>query len=304
MNLGGGTHHAGHDFARGYCLFNDVAVALAELRRDGLADRALIVDCDVHQGDGTAADLRRRPAHVHALPARRAQLPVLARRRPTSTSTSPRAPATGATCARWPRRWTSRSTARGPTTRSTWPAPTRGRATGSGRLALTKAGPARARRAGARPAARGAGAAVCVVLAGGYAEDIRDTVDINAATAAAVAERVRVARPRLGDSRRAACANAPGRVTLVSELRKVQGEARQTAPRGGPRPPTPGQPPPLPSPGAGGMTPSGAGVAALPLSRTRGRGANGNTPALHAGVRGSIPLASTPLGGPQRLRAV
>jgi acetoin utilization deacetylase AcuC-like enzyme len=54
MNLGGGTHHAGRDFARGYCLFNDVAVAIAALRRDGLAERILVVDCDVHQGDGTA----------------------------------------------------------------------------------------------------------------------------------------------------------------------------------------------------------------------------------------------------------
>ena len=54
MNLGGGTHHAGHAFARGYCLFNDVVAALGELRADGLAERALVVDCDVHQGDGTA----------------------------------------------------------------------------------------------------------------------------------------------------------------------------------------------------------------------------------------------------------
>src|SRR3954454_13666879 len=61
MNLGGGTHHAGRDFARGYCLFNDVAVALAGLRRDGLADRALVVDCDVHQGDGTAQILGPDP---------------------------------------------------------------------------------------------------------------------------------------------------------------------------------------------------------------------------------------------------
>src|SRR3954453_13655455 len=54
MNLGGGTHHAGLDFARGYCLFNDVVVALAQLRSEGVARRALVVDCDVHQGDGTA----------------------------------------------------------------------------------------------------------------------------------------------------------------------------------------------------------------------------------------------------------
>ena len=40
MNLGGGTHHAGRDFARGYCLFNDVVVTLAQLRSEGLVRRA------------------------------------------------------------------------------------------------------------------------------------------------------------------------------------------------------------------------------------------------------------------------
>ena len=54
MNLGGGTHHAGRDFARGYCLFNDVAVTVAQLRSEGLVRRVVVVDCDVHQGDGTA----------------------------------------------------------------------------------------------------------------------------------------------------------------------------------------------------------------------------------------------------------
>ncbi|RKQ92300.1 acetoin utilization deacetylase AcuC-like enzyme [Solirubrobacter pauli] len=61
MNLGGGTHHAGHDFARGYCLFNDVAVTLARLRAEGLAQRAVVIDCDVHQGDGTAQILGPDP---------------------------------------------------------------------------------------------------------------------------------------------------------------------------------------------------------------------------------------------------
>jgi acetoin utilization deacetylase AcuC-like enzyme len=61
MNLGGGTHHAGRTFARGYCLFNDVAVTLARLRAQGRARRALVVDCDVHQGDGTAQILGPDP---------------------------------------------------------------------------------------------------------------------------------------------------------------------------------------------------------------------------------------------------
>ncbi len=61
MNLGGGTHHAGRDFARGYCLFNDVAVTTARLRAEGLIERVVVIDCDVHQGDGTAQILGPDP---------------------------------------------------------------------------------------------------------------------------------------------------------------------------------------------------------------------------------------------------
>jgi len=61
-NLAGGTHHAFADRGEGYCVFNDVAVAARVLRRDGLADRILVVDCDVHQGNGTAAIFRDDPA--------------------------------------------------------------------------------------------------------------------------------------------------------------------------------------------------------------------------------------------------
>jgi acetoin utilization deacetylase AcuC-like enzyme len=53
-NLAGGTHHAHPDSGRGFCVLNDVAVALRALRRSGWLRRALVVDLDVHQGDGTA----------------------------------------------------------------------------------------------------------------------------------------------------------------------------------------------------------------------------------------------------------
>jgi acetoin utilization deacetylase AcuC-like enzyme len=53
-NLGGGTHHAGRSFGRGYCVFNDAVLAIAALRRSGILRRVLVVDLDVHQGDGTA----------------------------------------------------------------------------------------------------------------------------------------------------------------------------------------------------------------------------------------------------------
>jgi hypothetical protein len=61
MNLGGGTHHAAYAQGRGYCLFNDVAVAIAALRAETGLGRVLVVDCDVHQGDGTAELLAGDP---------------------------------------------------------------------------------------------------------------------------------------------------------------------------------------------------------------------------------------------------
>jgi acetoin utilization deacetylase AcuC-like enzyme len=55
VHLGGGLHHAFPDHGEGFCLFNDVAVAIRRLQRDGAIRRAAVVDCDVHHGNGTAA---------------------------------------------------------------------------------------------------------------------------------------------------------------------------------------------------------------------------------------------------------
>jgi len=54
-NLAGGMHHAFPGRAEGWCLFNDIAVAVALLRQDGFARRPFVLDLDVHQGNGTAA---------------------------------------------------------------------------------------------------------------------------------------------------------------------------------------------------------------------------------------------------------
>lgn len=54
-NLAGGTHHAYPDHGEGFCVLNDVAVAIRALRAEGCLGRALVVDLDVHQGNGTAA---------------------------------------------------------------------------------------------------------------------------------------------------------------------------------------------------------------------------------------------------------
>ena len=54
LSLGGGTHHACRAEGQGFCLFNDVMVALRVMQAEGRLRRALVVDCDVHQGNGTA----------------------------------------------------------------------------------------------------------------------------------------------------------------------------------------------------------------------------------------------------------
>lgn len=60
-NSAGGTHHAHADAASGYCLINDLAVAAAHALAQGWVERVLIVDCDVHQGDGTARLFANEP---------------------------------------------------------------------------------------------------------------------------------------------------------------------------------------------------------------------------------------------------
>jgi acetoin utilization deacetylase AcuC-like enzyme len=55
VSLAGGTHHAFPDHGAGYCTFNDVAVAVRAMQAEGRARRIVVADCDVHQGDGTAA---------------------------------------------------------------------------------------------------------------------------------------------------------------------------------------------------------------------------------------------------------
>ena len=54
-NLAGGTHHAFADHGEGFCVLNDVAVAISKLRTEGAIERAAVIDLDVHQGNGTAA---------------------------------------------------------------------------------------------------------------------------------------------------------------------------------------------------------------------------------------------------------
>ena len=187
INLGGGTHHAGRDFARGYCLFNDVVVALTRVR--DRVRRALVVDCDVHQGDGTAdllADdedaftlslhgarnypFKRIPSDLDVdLESGTGDERYLEALSEALDHALPRAEPELAFYLAGADPWHGDRL---------------------GRLALTKGG-LLARDELVLDRLLSAGAAVCVVLAGGYAEDVRDTVDINAATVGAVTSRSR-----------------------------------------------------------------------------------------------------------------
>lgn len=178
-NLAGGTHHAFADRGEGFCVFNDVAVAIRVLQAEAELSTALIVDCDVHQGNGSAA-IFRSDSSVFTLslhgarnyPARKetsdldvalddgtsdaAYLERLAR-------ALERCGAVSADCVFY-------LGGADPYVEDRL-----------GRLALTKAGLERRDRAVLRWCAE-RGVPVVVVMAGGYAPKVEDIVDIHAAT--------------------------------------------------------------------------------------------------------------------------
>lgn len=86
VHIGGGFHHAFADHGEGFCLLNDVAIAIRRLQRDGKIVRAMVIDCDVHQGNGTAAIFGTGEPEPFPKPAWSASL--LAPKRPASMKTS------------------------------------------------------------------------------------------------------------------------------------------------------------------------------------------------------------------------
>ncbi len=68
VNLGGGQHHATRDAGMGFCLFNDIAVAVTRLRAKGFRDPVLVVDLDVHDGNGTREIFAQDPSvHTYSI---------------------------------------------------------------------------------------------------------------------------------------------------------------------------------------------------------------------------------------------
>ncbi len=179
-SLAGGTHHAYADRGEGYCVFNDAAVAVRSLVARGRVRRTLIVDCDVHQGNGSAALLARDPsAFILDVFAERnypfSKEPVdIAVALPDGTGDAdylaaldealPRALAVSA-----------------PDLVLYLAGADPFAGDRLGRLRLSKPGLA-ARDRFVLQTVRGAGIPVAITMAGGYAADVRDSVDIHAET--------------------------------------------------------------------------------------------------------------------------
>src|SRR5205809_553126 len=75
VNLGGGFHHAFPDHGEGFCVLHDVAIAIRRLQKDKKIVRAMTVDCDVHQGNGTAAIFSGTREGSEPLPSKASSVP-------------------------------------------------------------------------------------------------------------------------------------------------------------------------------------------------------------------------------------
>ena len=176
-NLAGGTHHAFRDRARGFCVFNDAAVTALCLLEEQRIRRVLIVDCDVHQGDGTAQILRHDPRAFtlslhgernYPFRKQRSDLDVpLPDACDDETYLAALDDGLGSAMARANPELVIYLAGADPFQADRW-----------GRMALTKDGLAR-RDAMVFDRCRRGGAAVVVVMAGGYAKDVNDIVDIH-----------------------------------------------------------------------------------------------------------------------------
>jgi acetoin utilization deacetylase AcuC-like enzyme len=180
VHLSGGTHHAYADRGEGFCVFNDAAVALRVLQREGRITRGLVVDADVHQGNGTAAIFREdRSVFTFSIHCER-NYP--AKKDPSDLDIGLEEGTGDAGYLDALADGLDRSTRAAGADLAIYLAgadPFAGDRLG--RLALTKAGLA-ARDRLVLETLRDAGTPVAVTMAGGYGRDIDDTVDIQLET--------------------------------------------------------------------------------------------------------------------------
>jgi acetoin utilization deacetylase AcuC-like enzyme len=180
LHLGGGLHHAFPAHGEGFCPVNDVAIAVRVLQQEGAIARAAIVDCDVHQGNGTAAVFQGDPSvytfsihQEHNYPSWKppGNLDIGLRDRTTDGEYLERLHEGLEGALESHPELVVYLAGADPYVEDQL-----------GGLALSKEGLRRRDRA-VIEAARHAGVPVAIVLAGGYARRVEDTVDIHAATA-------------------------------------------------------------------------------------------------------------------------
>jgi len=179
VHLGGGLHHAFAAHGEGFCPLNDVAVAIRVLQRDRGINRAAVVDLDVHHGNGTAMIFERDPSVFTFSMHQQHNYPFF---KPRSDLDIGLEDGTGDA------RYLAALAGALPGVMDSEPGLVVYLAGADpferdrlGGLKLTKAG-LRERDRLVIAAARAAGVPLVTVLAGGYAEDVRDTVDIHVAT--------------------------------------------------------------------------------------------------------------------------
>lgn len=202
-NLAGGTHHAYPGHGEGFCVFNDAAVAVRVLQHEGRVGRAVVLDCDVHQGNGTAAIFASDPS-VFTFSVHGARNYPFRKDRSTLDVELPDGAGDEA--------FLGALELHVPHVLADFRPHLAVYLAGAdpfhddryGRLAMSKAGLAERDRL-VLDACRAAGVPVAVAMAGGYARDTEDTVDIHVGTLrVAAALRAEYRATRLSDHRPAA----------------------------------------------------------------------------------------------------
>ena len=189
-HLGGGLHHAFPNHGEGFCLFNDVAVAIRRLQASGRLRRAAVVDCDVHHGNGTALVFESDPSVFTFSIHQQHNYPMFKPRSNLDVGL-----ADGTDDSQYLERLAEalrRVMASGPEIVAYLAGADPFGLDRLGGLALTHEGLRRRDRL-VIDAASNAGVPVCVVLAGGYAADVNDTVRIHVATVEELASTFRSA---------------------------------------------------------------------------------------------------------------
>ena len=180
VNLAGGTHHASRSQGQGYCLFNDIVIAARTMQAEGRCRRVVVLDCDVHQGNGTAALARDDPTIFTFSIHNQNNFPLHKEPSDLDIGLDDGAGDVEYLAAlEWGLRQALDRARAGLAIYLAGADPYQGDLLG--RLALTKAGLARRDRR-VLEMCRQAGLPVAVVLAGGYGRQVTDTVEIHLQT--------------------------------------------------------------------------------------------------------------------------